>query len=159
MATTFFRPNISPGIWLQGEPIDNFYYVAMLANSLNRFSQGVERIGSARTFGGTAWWEPLGAFGSGPSDIEDHQRLTPRIGTSLALSHETNQAFGELALGNPEDTILRLSNGTPLFRPGALGPGIQLASTDVQLWAIDAVAKYRGLSLSGEYFFRWLDTF
>ena len=47
MATTFFRPNISPGIWAQGEPIKGLNYVAMFANSLNRFSQGVERVGSA----------------------------------------------------------------------------------------------------------------
>ncbi len=159
MATTFFRPNISPGIWAQGEPIKNVRYVAMLANSLNRFSQGIERLGSAITFGGTVWWEPLGDFGPGPSDIENHQSPSPRIGTNLALSHETNQGFGTAGLANPEDTILRLSDGTPLFRPGALGPGVELISTGVQLWTIDAAVKYRGLSLSGEYFFRWLDTF
>jgi len=159
MATTFFRPNISPGIWAQGEPIKNVHYVAMLANSLNRFTQGVERIGSSKAFGGTVWWEPLGDFGPGPSDIENHQSPSPRIGTNLALSHETNQGFGVVGLSNPEDTILRLSDGTPLFRPGALGPGVELISTGVQLWTIDAAVKYRGLSLSGEYFFRWLDTF
>ena len=57
-------PNISPGIWAQGEPIKNVHYVAMLANSLNRFSQGIERVGSAATFGGTLWWEPHGRFRS-----------------------------------------------------------------------------------------------
>ena len=161
MATTFFRPNISPGIWAQGEPIKNVHYVAMLANSLNRFSQGVERVGYAATFGGTVWWEPRGDFGPGPSDIENHQSPSPRIGTNLALSHEVNQGFGinVAGLANPEDTILRLSNGTPLFRPDALGPGVELLSTGVQLWTIDAAVKYRGLGISGEYFFRWLDGF
>ena len=159
MATTFFRPNISPGIWAQGEPIKNLYYVAMLANSLNRFTQGIERVGAAATFGGTVWWEPHGEFGPGPSDIENHQSPTPRIGTNLAVSHEANQAAPVFGLGNPEDTILRLSNGTPLFRPGALGPGVDLVSTAVQLWTIDAALKYRGFGISGEYFFRWLDGF
>src|SRR5208337_3829974 len=93
MATTFFRPNISPGIWAQGEPIKNVHYVAMLANSLNRFSQGVERVGLA----------PRGDFGPGPSDIENHQSPSPRIGTNLALSHEANQGFGinVAGLANP----------------------------------------------------------
>jgi len=159
MATTFFRPNISPGIWAQGEPIENVQYVAMLANSLNRFTQGIERVGSSNAFGGTVWWEPLGKFGPGPSDIENHQSPGLRIGTNLALSKERNQGFGTAELGNPEDTILRLSDGTPLFRPGALGPGIELMSTNVQLWTVDAAVKYRGLGLSGEYFFRWLDGF
>jgi hypothetical protein len=159
MATTFFRPNISPGVWAQGEPIKNVHYVAMLMNSMNRFSQGIERVGSAINFAGTVWSEPRGSFGLGPSDIENHQRLTPRIGTSVAFSKETNQGLGSDTLANPEDTILRLSDGTPLFRPGALGPGVELRSAGVQLWTIDAAIKYRGLGLSGEYFFRWLDTF
>lgn len=162
MATTFFRPNISPGIWVQGEPIDNLYYVAMFANSINRFNQGVERLGSAVTFGGTLWWEPRGAFGPGPSDIEGREEVTPRIGTNLVMSREQNQAFGAGGTNgptNPEDTILRLSDGTPLFRPSALAPGVELKSTALQLWTIDAALKYRGLGISGEYFLRWLDGF
>jgi hypothetical protein len=167
MATTFFRPNISPGIWLQGEPIRGLNYVAMFANSLNRFTQGVERVGSSGAFGGTVWWEPLGDFGPGPSDIENHRSLNMRLGTSLALSREANQGFGlfgpgnpeDAILGNPEDTILRLSDGTPLFRPGALGPGVLLSAASVQLWALDAAFKYRGFSLTGEYFLRWIDGF
>ena len=71
MATTFFRPNISPGIWAQGEPIKGLNYVAMFANSLNRFSQGVERVGSAPTFGGTVWW------GRGATSVQG--RPTSRI--------------------------------------------------------------------------------
>jgi hypothetical protein len=159
MATTFFRPNISPGIWAQGEPIENLHYVAMYANSLNRFNQGVERIGPGGAFGGTAWWEPMGPFGLGPSDNECHQRWTPRIGTSLAVSRETNQGFAPPSTENPEDTILRLSDGTPLFRPGALGANVLLSSAAVQVWTIDAAMKYRGFGLSTEYFLRWIDGF
>lgn len=33
---------------------------------------------------------------------------------------------------------------------------MQVNTTSVQLWAIDAAVKYRGLSLSGEYYLRWL---
>jgi hypothetical protein len=159
MATTFFRPNISPGIWAQGEPLDNLHYIAMVANSLNRFNQGSERIGSARAFGATVWWEPMGAFGPGPSDIEYHPRPTPRIGTNVAFSREANQGIGAIEAGNPEDTILRLSDGTPLFRPNALAPGVELRSTNVSLWAIDAALKYRGFTVSSEYFLRWLYDF
>jgi hypothetical protein len=159
MATTFFRPNISPGIWAQGEPIENVHYIAMLANSLNRFSQGVERIGSAGAFGGTVWWEPMGNFGPGPSDNEYHEQPGLRIGTNLALSRETNQGFATVELANPEDTILRLSDGTPLFRRGALGPNVVLMSASVQVWTIDAAIKWRGLGLSSEVFMRWIDGF
>lgn len=159
MATTYFRPNISPGIWAQGEPIEGFHYVAMVANSLNRFTQGVERVGTNLAFGGTAWWEPMGEFGLGYSDLENHQTFTPRVGAGMVLSRESNQGFGDLSLSNPEDTILRLSNGTPLFRPSALGQGVLLQAVSIQSWAIDAAFKYRGIGVSGEYFFRSLNDF
>lgn len=160
MATTYFRPNISPGIWAQGEPIRNVHYVAMIANSLNRFTQGIERVGTSTAFGATAWWEVNGDFGPGPSDVEYHENLSPRIGASMAVSRETNQGVvGIDESRNPEDTILRVSDGTPLFRANALAPGTQLTRTDVRLFAVDAAVKYRGFSLSGEYLFRWLDNF
>ena len=122
MATTFFRPNISPGMSAQGEPITNVRYVAMLANSLNRFSQGVERVGSAADLRGDRL---VGADG----------RLRPRaVGhreSSIAQPADRHQpgpfARAEPRLrehwleATPRTRILRLSNGTPLFRPGARG--------------------------------------
>ncbi|MBX3433517.1 MAG: porin [Pirellulales bacterium] len=157
MATTFFRPNISPGIWVQGRAWDGVNYVVMLANSINRFTQGVERVGSSKAASMSAWWEPTGDFGSGPSDFEEHDSPSLRLGTSMTFSEEANQAFGAPGINNPEDTILRLSDGTPLFRPNALAPGVQLTSVQVNLWALDAAVKYRGWSLSGEYFWRVLN--
>ena len=159
MATTFFRPNVSPGIWAQGTLFKTVRYVAMFANSQNRFGQGVNRFGDSRAVSATVWWEPTGDFGLGPSDIEYHESPSFRIGTSMTYSKEANQGFGDPELNNPEDTILRLSDGTPLFRPGALAPGVQLESTRYNMWAIDAAGKYRGMSLSFEYFFRLLNDF
>jgi hypothetical protein len=160
MATTFFRPNISPGVWFQGSPVENVRYVVMLANSLNRFSQGVERIQGGLSVGGTLVWEPRGDFGPGPSDQENHQELSTRWGTSFAFSRERNQRVaGGINLSNPEDTILRLSDGTPLFRTSALGPGVELEGVAYQLWAVDAAMKYRGWSVAGEYLFRHLGNF
>ncbi len=159
MATTFFRPYISPGVWAQGEPIKNFHYVAMVANSLNRFNQGIDRISSSFAFGGTVWWEPLGPFGVGTSDLENRALPVTRLGVSTAESREANQGTTDARLPNPEDTIVRLSDGTPLFRPGALGPGVGLSAASIQLCSLDAAFKYRGLGISGEYFLRWLDDF
>lgn len=159
MATTFFRPNISPGIWAQGQVLENVRYVVMLANSTNRLAQGVTRLGNSRALSATAWWEPTGDFGAGPSDIEHHASPAWRLGSSMTYATEANQGFGDPALDNPEDTILRLSDGTPLFRPGALAPGVQIQSADYNLWAMDAAVKLRGVSLSGEYFFRLLNDF
>lgn len=160
MATTYFRPNISPGVWAQGEPVDGLNYVAMLANSLSRFSQGLAtRVGSSLAFGGTVWWEPTDDYGVGVSDVEHHEDRSFRLGASVNVAHESNQGLSLASLRNPEDTLIRLSDGTPLFRPGALAPGVELSSTNLQLWTVDAAMKHRGLGVSGEYFFRWLNGF
>ncbi len=160
MATTFFRPNMSPGIWASGEPVTGFHYIAMLANSFNGLNLANNRIDSKSdmAFASSLWWEPLGQFGPGPSDAEWHDRPVLRIGSSLTLSREP-LAGAAAVLTNPENTLFRLSDGTPLAATGALGPGVQIDATSVQLWAIDAGFKYRGLSLSGEYYLRWLDDF
>jgi hypothetical protein len=132
----------------------------MLANSLSRFSQGLgTRVGSSLAFGGTVWWEPTDDFGVGTSDFDGHEDRSYRFGTNVNIAHESNQGFTLAAIRNPEDTLIRLSDGTPLFRPGVLAPGVELASTNVQLWTIDAAMKYRGLGISGEYFLRWLNGF
>jgi hypothetical protein len=79
--------------------------------------------------------------------------------TSMAFSEEANQDFGDPEFNNPEEVILRPSDDTPLLRPGSLGPGIQLRSGRVNLWAVDAAVKYRGWSVSGEYLLRLLNDF
>jgi len=159
MATTFFRPNVSPGIWFQGNLEKKLYYTVMLANSFNRAAQGIERSTSSKALAMTSWWEPTADYGLGPSDMEGHETPSLRLGSSMFFAEEDNQAFGNGGSSNPEDTILRLSDGTPLFRPGALGPGIELASARVNLWALDAGVKYRGWSLSGELLLRQLNGF
>ncbi|AMV36165.1 hypothetical protein [Planctomyces sp. SH-PL62] len=159
MATTFFRPNISPGVWLQGEPITGLHYVAMGVGSLNRFLQNAGTSGPSGGFGGTIRWEPRGPFGLGTSDIENHQKLTPRLGFNTAFSREHNRDLGLGNLDNPENTIIRLSDGTPLSRLAANTPGVEISDVNFKLWTIDAALKYRGFGISGEYFLRRLDGF
>jgi hypothetical protein len=160
MATTFFRPNMSPGIWAIGEPITGLHYIAMVANSFNGLNLADNRIASKSNmaFATSLWAEPLGEFGPGPSDVEWHEQPALRIGSSLTLSREPLAGAAAIQ-SNPENTLFRLTDGTPLAEPGALAPGVQVTTTSVQLWAVDAAIKYRGLSFSGEYYFRWLDDF
>lgn len=159
MATTFFRPNVSPGIWFTGNLGKQLYYTVMLANSFNRASQGIERVTNSKALGMTSWWDPTSDYGLGPSDMEGHETLSMKLGSSMFFSEEDNQGFSTSGNSYPEDTILRLSDGTPLFRLGALGPGMVLRSARVNLWAVDAGIKYRGWSVSGEYILRNLDGF
>jgi hypothetical protein len=42
MATTFFRPNFTGGIWALGEPLENLFYYALIGNGFNLM--GVEPV-------------------------------------------------------------------------------------------------------------------
>jgi hypothetical protein len=158
MATTFFRPSFSPGFWFSGEPVKNLRYVAMMGNTLSGDSLNANRIGANPSFAASTWWEPAGPFGPGPSDLEWHERPTPRIGTSYAWAREANQGISTIP-NNPEDTRLRLSDGTLFFSENALGPGSEVLFTNHSLWSVDAALKYRGLSVGAEAYARLLNNF
>jgi hypothetical protein len=154
MANTFFRPSVSPGVWANGEPLDGFFYYVGIFNDFNSTASGAERVNNNMTYSGNIWWEPLGPFGPGFTDEEYHDRLVIRTGSSL--TYQRAQREPELGQTNPENTILRLSDGTPIFQRGALAPGVTLQEASVALFSYDLAFKYRGLSLSAEYYGRWI---
>jgi hypothetical protein len=39
------------------------------------------------------------------------------------------------------------------------GPGITVNEVDYRMMSVDAGVKYKGLSLEGEYYWRWLSNF
>jgi hypothetical protein len=108
------------------------------------------------TYCGNIWWEPLESFGPGFSDEEYHESLALRTGASLTYQRVLSEPDLPLGQTNPENTILRLSDGTPLFQPGALAKGVTLTAADVTLLSYDLALKFRGFSLSTEYYARWI---
>ena len=156
MANTFFRPSISPGVWANGEPLDGFFYYAGIFNDFNSTSIGANRINNNMTYSGNIWWEPLGKFGPGFADEEYHERLVVRTGTSLTYQRSYREPDLQLGQTNPENTILRLSDATPIYQHGALAPGVTLTAANVALFSYDLAFKYRGFSLSTEYYGRWI---
>ena len=59
------------------------------------------------------WWEPLGDFGNGFSDFDDHHEGVIRIGQALTYSRQDADSVAE---PGPEQTVVRLSDGTQLVR-------------------------------------------
>jgi len=157
MANTFFRPGFSPGVASIGSLFDKtVHYQAGLWNAIDGGTTGVLRRGTSMAWAGNTWWEPWGPFGLGGSDMEHHDDPVIRLGTSGVFA----RTYATLIQGNnPEDTIVRLSNGAPLSSPGALGPGTQVDRFNYKLATVDAAWKYRGVGLSFEYYFRMLDDF
>ncbi len=157
MANTFFRPGYSPGVQAMGSLFDNtLFYRAGVWNAIDGGSTGVLRRGTSMAWAGNTWWQPLGDFGFGYSDMECHDDPVIRLGSSgvYALTYAL-----PIQGSNPEDTIVRLSDGTPLAYPGALGPDTQIDRFRYRLATVDAGWKWRGIGLNFEYYFRWLDDF
>jgi hypothetical protein len=159
MATTFMRPSMSPGVWITGEPFANFHYYAMISNSINSLSQIEDRKTNQMSYAANVWWEPLGAFGPGFTDVEYHESPAIRLGSTTVYDRlDREPALGGV-LDNPENTIARLSNGVPIFEKGAIYPGTNLLAASNYMLTFDAGLKYRGFAISGEYYFRWLNNF
>ena len=151
MATTFFRPSLSQGVWITGEPLDGLFYHAMVANGFNTLNLLPEALNNRFAWAGSAWWEPWGDFGRGYSDLQDHQEGAIRLGGCYTYALGSGSQSASDAV---ENSPIRLSDGTIITTPGALAPGVTLLSYDISLAAIDLAWKYRGLALSSELYFQ-----
>lgn len=155
MATTFFRPSLSQGIWFTGEPADGVHYQAMLSNGFNTLNLTPSQLDNRYCWSGSVWWEPWGDFGPGYADIEAHDQLVVRAGTSLTFSIEQGSQTNS---DSPENASIRLSDGTVVTQQGAFAPGVTLQRYKIGLAAIDLAFKYRGWSLSSEGYFQDLSS-
>jgi hypothetical protein len=54
---------------------------------------------------------------------------------------------------------VRLGNGTRLTDPGSLAAGVTVNGFDYYLYTAFLVAKYRGMSVNSEFYYRWLNNF
>ena len=151
MATTFFRPSLSQGVWITGQPVDGWYYHAMMSNGFNTLNLLPNQLNNRFCYSGSTWWEPWGAFGRGYSDLQDHREAAIRLGGSYTYAiGRGNQTDSDAVENSP----VRLSDGTMITTPGALAPGVTLQSYDISLAALDLAYKYRGLGLSTELYFQ-----
>jgi hypothetical protein len=151
MATTFFRPSLSQGMWITGEPLDDFYYHTMVSNGFNTLNLQPEALNNRFAWSASTWWEPWGEFGRGYSDLQDHEEAAVRLGACYTFALGSGSQAASDAV---ENSPVRLSDGTIITAPGALAPGVTLLSYDISLAAIDWAWKYRGLSLSTELYFQ-----
>jgi hypothetical protein len=52
-----------------------------------------------------------------------------------------------------------LTDGSIIFTPNLFGPGITVNRVTYAMTSVDAGIKYKGFSLEGEYYWRWLSNF
>ena len=149
MATTFFRPSLSQGIWATGEPADGLFYHVMMSNGFNTLGSTPQQLSSLMAFSGSIWYEPLGDFGVGYSDFEWHAEPVIRFGTSLTYAPELGPQ-GSYTV--PENSSSRLSDGTLITQTDALAPGATVNAFKIGLATFDFSYKHRGGSVSGEFY-------
>ena len=153
LATTFFRPSLSQGIWITGRFADDFHYHSMLSNGFNTSNVPARSLNVYPCWSGSLWWEPWGEFGNDMSDLQWHEQPVLRLGTSQTFAQDRGSQTNS---GSPENSLLRLSDGTVITDTGALAPGVTLSNYNVFLSAFDAGWKYQGLSLLGEFYLQTL---
>jgi hypothetical protein len=161
MADEFFRGSYTDGVWFKGDLPKKFKYMAMLADNLSVLGVSATQLDNKfNTQSYMLQWLPTtgefglyGTFG----DFDDHQKVATRLGAHYTSSLETKQ--GQPGTNSIENSQIRLSDGSIVFTPDLFGPGVAVETVDYQMVSLDAGIKYHGLSLEGEWYWRWLTDF
>jgi hypothetical protein len=159
MADEFFRPSYTSGIFARGDITKRLRYQAMLGNNLSTLGVSAGQLDNHfNTFSSALVWTPVGdEYGIGFGDFEDHHKLSTRLAGHFSRSLEDRQSQPNTE--GIENTQLRLSDGSVIFTPNLFGPGISITEANYLMTNVDGGIKYRGFSLDGTYYWRWLNHF
>lgn len=158
IADEFFRPSYTSGVWVKGNITDTLRYQAMLGNNMSTLGVSAARLDNGfNTLSTALIWTPTGEYGLGFGDFEKKKSLATRLGVHFSRSNENKES--QPNNDSFENTQLRLSDGTVIFTPDLFGPGITITDARYRMLDVDGGLKYRGFSLEGEYYWRWLDDF
>ena len=162
LADEFFRGSYTMGFFAFGTLAPGLQYSAMLGNNLSILGVDAGQLdGRFATFAAALRWMPttgeFGERGGAFGDFEGHERVATRLGVHFTYSPEDKQE--QPGTDAPDNTQIRLANGTIIFTPGALAPGVAVENVDFYMNSYDAGVKYRGFALEGEYYLRWLNNF
>jgi hypothetical protein len=161
IADEFFRPSYTTGVWVKGEFMPGLNYMAMVGNNLSTLGISAAQLDNTiDTYSLMVNWlpttheyGPLGAFG----DYESHEDLATRLG--IHFTHSTEDRQSQPGTETIDNTQIRLTDGNVIFTPNLFGPGITVEKVRYQMASLDAGLKYRGYSLEGEYYRRWLGNY
>ena len=161
IADEFFRGSYTSGIWAWGRLPHELAYRVMLGNNLSQLGVDAGELDSSfNTVSGALWWMPTtGEYGpaQGLGDFEHHDDLATLF--SLHFTRSREDAQNQPGVNDFENSQIRLSDGTLIFQADPFGTGTQIDKATYQMAAVSAGMKYRGWSLDGEYYWRWVDDF
>jgi hypothetical protein len=157
----FFRGSYTEGIWLKGEIISNLKYHFMVATNLSILGVSASQLDrglNTQSFG-LNWLPTTGEFGLYGTfgDYDYHEKVATRLGAHFTHSREDKQT--QPGTNGIENSQIRLTDGNVIFTPDLFGPGISVNRVTYEMASVDAGIKYKGFSLEGEYYWRWLSNF
>jgi hypothetical protein len=157
----FFRGSYTTGFWLKGEISTELKYMAMIANNLSTLGVSASQLDNQlnTTSIMLQWLPTTGEFGLYGTfgDFDHHEKLATRLAGHYTHSREDKQS--QPGTNGIENSQIRLTDGNTIFTPDLFGPGITVNEVDYRMTSVDAGVKYKGVSLEGEYYRRWLSNF
>ncbi len=161
IADEFFRGSYTSGVWLKGDLHTKVKYQVMFANNLSTLGVSAAQLDNklATQSLSVIWLPTTGEFGLWNTfgDYDYHEKVATRIGVHYTHSIEDKQS--QPGTNGIENSQIRLTDGSIIFTPDLFGPGITVNEVDYRMSSVDAGVKYKGLSLEGEYYWRWLSNF
>ncbi len=161
MADEYFRGSYIQGYMAEGELTKKLDYKVALAGNLSALGVSASQLDNCLcTVSSMLYWMPTtGEFGPGKGfgDYEEHEKVATLLGVHYTYSREDAQE--QPGVNAFENSQIRLSDGTLLFSPNAFNTGGMINKATYDMLDLDAGIKWRGWSLEGEYYFRWLDDF
>ena len=159
IADEYFRPSYTTGIFARGDITDKLKYQIMLGNNMSILGVSAAQLDRfLNTVSSALIWTPTtGEFGPGFGDFENHDKVATRLAVHFNRSVENKES--QPSSESPENTQLRVSDGSIIFTPDLFGPGIDVTDATWKMTAVDGGLKYRGMALEGEYYWRWINDF
>lgn len=161
MADEFYRGSYTSGVDISGKITDGLEYRAMIGNNLSTLGVSSRELDNKMdTYSGALWWMPTtGEFGSsnGFGDYDYHEQPATFLGAYY--THSTETAQGQPSADDFENSQIRLTDGTLLFSPDPFGTLGKIEEARYRMASIDAGVKYKGFSLEGQWYWRWVDNF
>jgi hypothetical protein len=161
IADEFFRGSYTTGAWMKGEIAANVKYNAMFANNLSTLGVSAAQLDNkfdTQSFALT-WLPTTGEFGlyGTYGDYDYHQKVATRVGWHYTHSVEDKQS--QPGTEGIENSQIRLTDGSVIFTPNLFGAGTTVNEVNYQMMSIDGGVKYKGMSVEGEYYRRWLNNY
>jgi hypothetical protein len=161
IADEFFRGSYTNGVWVKGDLPEKLKYNVMFATNLSILGVSAAQIDNKLDTQSYAlqWLPTTGEFGLYGTfgDFDYHEKVATRVGVHWSHSLEDKQS--QPNTNGIENSQIRLTDGSIVFTPDLFGHGITVNNVDYRMTSIDAGIKYRGMSLEGEYYRRWLTNF